>query len=230
MWSKNNRGMTLIEVMVAMFILATMTVLLQQITGSNLDSIERVGKRDAVVHGARIAMRRLVTDLANAFAVAPTPAMLGAQGGNPVIETRFYGEGHGGRDKLSFTSFAHYRYIRNARESDQVTISYLVENDPEDSENLQLLRKEVTSVDAGSAEKGVAYAIADHLKSFTLHYMDTKTSEWRSDWDSKEPTRLARLPRAVKIELEMHDPNDRDNVLRFSTIALVNLWQAPIEF
>lgn len=222
--------MTLIEVMVAMFILATMTFMLQQIIGSNLDSVDRISKRDAMIHGSRIVMRRMITDLANAFAVAQTPAMVGAQEGNPVIETRFHGEGRGGRDQLSFTSFAHYRYIRNARDSDQVTISYSVELDPEDAENLQLLRKEVPSVDVGSDTKGTAYPIADHVKSFTLQYLDIKTNEWRSDWDSKDPTRLARIPRAVKIQLELIDPNDKENILKFSTIALVQLWQMPIEF
>lgn len=229
MWLKNNRGMTLIEVMVAMFILATMTFMLQQIIGNNLDATARVEKRDAVVHAARLAMRRIVMDLANAFSVVPTQAMQGMQDGNPVIETRFNGESRGGRDQLTFTSFTHFRYIRNARESDQATIVYNVETDPEDSDNLQLMRKEVTSVDTGSNTKGTPFPLVGHVKGFTLHYLDTKSNEWRSDWDSKDPTRLARLPRAVKIELELYDPNDEDNTFKFSTIALVQLWQ-PIEF
>lgn len=224
--------MTLIEVMVAMFILATMTFMLQQIMGSTLDSKERVEKRDAVVHEARLAMRRLVVDLANTFAVAPTPAMLGSQGGNPVIETRFNGESRGGRDTLTFASFSHFRYVKNARESDQSTINYAVEVDPEDAENLQLQRKEVTSIDVGSdnKSKGMAFAIANHVKTFTLQYLDVKSNEWRSDWDSKDPTRANRIPRAVKIQLELQDPTDKDNLMKFSTIALVQLWQAPIEF
>lgn len=230
MLSKNNHGMTLIEVMVALFILTTMTFMMQQIISANLDSKDRVEKRDAMIHEARLITRRLVTDLANAFSVAPTPAMVGVQQGNPVIETRFYGESRGGRDRLTFTSFAHYRYIRNSRESDQVTIMYSVEPDPENGDNLQLLRKEVTSIDVGSSTKGTAYPIGDHIKSFTLQYLDIKSNEWRSDWDSKDPARLARIPRAVKIQLEILDPNDKDNVLKFSTIALVELWQMPIEF
>lgn len=227
---RNNHGMTLIEVMVALFLLTTMTFMMQQIISANLDSKDRVEKRDAMIHEARLITRRMVTDLANAFSVAPTPAMMGVQQGNPVIETRFYGESRGGRDRLTFTSFAHYRYVRNARESDQVTISYSVEPDPEDGENLQLLRKEVTSIDVGSSTKGTAYPMGDHIKAFTLQYLDIKSNEWRSDWDSKDVTRLARVPRAVKIQLELLDPNDKDNVLKFSTIALVELWQMPIEF
>lgn len=222
--------MTLIEVMVAMFILATMTFMLQQIIGSTLDSRERVEKRDAVVHEARLAMRRLVVDLANAFAVAPTPAMLGSQEGNPVIETRFNGESRSGRDRLTFTSFAHFRYVQNARESDQSTINYAVEVDPEDSDNLQLQRKEVPSIDVGSDSKGTAFAIVNHVKIFVLQYLDTKSNEWRSDWDSKDATRANRIPRAVRIQMELQDPTDKDNVLKFSTIALVQLWQMPIEF
>lgn len=222
--------MTLIEVMVAMFILATMTFMLQQIIGSTLDSRDRVEKRDAVVHGARLAMRRMVVDLANAFAVAPTPAMMGSQEGNPVIETRFNGESRGGRDSLTFASFGHFRYVQNSRESDQSTISYAVEVDTENSENLQLQRKEVASIDVGSDDKGMAFPIVDNVKTFKLEYLDTKSNEWRSDWDSKDPTRANRIPRAVKIELELQDPADKDTVLKFSTIALVQLWQAPIEF
>ncbi len=222
--------MTLIEVMVAMFILATMTFMLQQIIGSSLDSKERVEKRDAVVHEARLAMRRLVVDLANTFAVAPTQAMLGSQEGNPVIETRFNGESRSGRDRLTFATFAHFRYVQNARESDQATVSYAVEVDSEDSDNLQLQRKEVASIDTGSDTKGTAFTIVNHVKIFTLQYLDTKSNEWRSDWDSKDATRANRIPRAVKVQLELHDPIDKDNVLKFSTIALVQLWQAPIEF
>lgn len=234
MWSKNNRtvqsGMTLIEVMVAMFILATMTFMLQQITGSTLDSKDRVEKRDAVVHEARLAMRRLVMDLANAFAVAPTPAMVGSQEGNPAIETRFNGESRSSRDRLTFASFGHLRYVRNARESDQTTINYAVEVDPENSDNLQLQRKEVPSIDVGSDRYGTAFAIANNVKTFKLEYLDTQSNEWRSDWDSKDATRANRIPRAVKIQLELQDPTDKDSVLKFSTIALVQLWQAPIEF
>lgn len=212
-----------------MFILATMTFMLQQIIGNNLDATARVEKRDAMVHAARLAMRRMVMDLANAFAVVPTPAMQGMQDGNPVIETRFNGESRSGRDQLTFAAFSHFRYIRDSRESDQATIVYTVETDPEDSDNLQLLRKEVTSINVGSSTKGAAFPVVDHVKTFTLQYLDTKSNEWRSDWDSKDPTRLARLPRAVKIQLELHDPNDKDNTFKFSTIALVQLWQA-IEF
>lgn len=234
MWSKNNRNgeraMTLIEVMVAMAILAMMTLGMQQIIGRTLSAKDRVENIDAINHQARIAMRRLVVDLANAFAVAPTPAMLGSQEGNPVIETRFNGESKGGQDSLTFVTFSHFRYVQNARESDQSTINYAVEVDPEDSENMQLMRKEVPSIDVGSDRFGTAFAIANHLKTFTLQYLDTKSNEWRSDWDSKDPTRANRIPRAVKIQLDLQDPTDKDNVLKFSTIALVQLWQAPIEF
>lgn len=230
MSSKSNAGMTLIEVMVAMFILATMTFMLQQIIGSSLDGKDRVEKRDAMVHEGRVATRRLVTDLANAFSVAATPAMVGSKGGNPVIETRFRGESGSGQDKLSFTSFSHLRYIKNSRESDQVTLSYFLEPDTEDRDNLRLMRREVTSIDVGAGEKGAAYPLANHIKAFTLKYLDVKANEWRSDWDSNDPTRLARLPRAVKIQLEMIDPRDKENILNFSTIALISLWQNPIDF
>lgn len=235
MSSKNNRNgeraMTLIEVMIAMALLLIMATTMQKIIANNLDAMGRMERRNEVLHQGRSAMRRLVMDLANAFAVAPTQAMVGAaDGSNPVIETRFFGESRGGRDQLTFAAFSHFRYIRNVRESDQSTIVYNVKSDPDNSENLQLLRKEVASIDVGSSSKGTSFPIVDHVKSFTLKYLDTKSSEWRSDWDSKDPTRANRIPRAVRIEMELTDPNEKDEVLKFSTIALVQLWQAPIEF
>lgn len=234
MWSKNSRdhqrGMTLIEVMIAMAILAMLTLGMQQIIASTMDSKDKIEKLDAINHEARLAMRRMVVDLANAFAVAPTPAMLGSQEGNPVIETRFNGQSKSGQDSLTFASFAHFRYVRNAQESDQSTITYAVEADTESPDNMQLQRKEVPSIDVGSDRQGKAFAIANHVKTFKLEYLDTKSNEWRTDWDSKDATRANRIPRAVKITLELQDPGDKDNSLKYSTIALVQLWQAPIEF
>lgn len=224
--------MTLIEVMIAMAILVMMTIVMQQGISRVESAKDSAEKIDAINHEARIAIRRLVVDLASTFSVAPTPAMLGTQDGNPVIETRFNGKSQSGRDSLTFVSFSHFRYVRNARESDQSTISYLVEADPENAENIQLKRKEVNSIDVGSDSEsgGTAFAIANNVKTFKLEYLDTKSNEWRSDWDSKDPTRANRIPRAVKILLELQDPDDKERVYKFSTIALVQLWQAPIEF
>ncbi|MBI4365931.1 MAG: prepilin-type N-terminal cleavage/methylation domain-containing protein [Deltaproteobacteria bacterium] len=222
------RGMTLLEVMIAVALLTIIFVALSQMLRGMTTGRRRIEQRAERIHAARVVLEKMAGDIGMAF-LATAPGMRGINAGSAVLETAFRGSDRGEEDELDFTTFAGRRYLADSRESDQRKVGYKIASHPETPDIKQLVRREATVVEGDVREGGTTMALADDIRSLQLEYYDPEKGEWGPDWDSSERAHFGKLPGAVRITIAFPDPNHEDRTLTFGTVARVGL-SAPVEF
>src|SRR6202044_1134042 len=136
-------GMTLLEIMVSVAILAMVSILIY----GAFDSMAR-GKKGGAMRAdrsreGREAVLRLTRELSSAFPSMHNPS-------NPAFITRataFIGTSGGTFDRVDFAAFAHRRVERDAHESDEAEVGYFVVSDPDVEGKMDLVRREQTPMD-----------------------------------------------------------------------------------
>ncbi|MDP9035697.1 MAG: prepilin-type N-terminal cleavage/methylation domain-containing protein [Myxococcota bacterium] len=194
------RGMTMIEVMVAVAVLTMIAVLIHGV----INSLSRGKKGEAMrsdrAHQGRESMQRLVRDLSGAYLSlhAPTTQALITQ------KTAFVGRSSSPFDRLDFTAFAHLRTERESHESDQAEVGYFVVADPDVADKMDLVRREQTPIDLEPLKGGVVSVVAEDVDEFDVRFLDAQSGQWVETWDSTQVAgQPNRLPLEVEITLEL---------------------------
>jgi general secretion pathway protein J len=196
--ARGARGMTMIEVIVAIAIMAMVAVLIHGV----LDSLSR-GKagesmRAERVHEGREALQRIVHDLSSAYLSMHVPTNQALM----TEKTAFVGRSANQYDRIDFTSFAHRRTERDSHESDQAEVGYFVEPDPDVPDKMDLVRREQTPIDIDPLKGGIVDEVAENVQEFDVRYLDALTGQWVETWDSTQITgQPNRLPLEVKVKL-----------------------------
>ena len=99
----NQRGLTLIEIALAVSILAFMGIATAGTIGRSFDAYEAVTGIDGKYHNVRMAMNRMARDISMAFI---TPAQ-SVRDEDRQWKTIFKGGDESPFDELTFTSFSH---------------------------------------------------------------------------------------------------------------------------
>ena len=162
-----SRGMTLVEVMISIAIMAMISTMVWQAfsqTNRTKRVIEEVQDR---YHAGRLAMTRLATDLGNAYLTKNLPS---DRGRLDLPMSLFIGEDRPPFDRLDFQAFGHRRLYRNADESDESEISYFVASDPHDSRVDNLVRRESARVDTEPLEGGDHLVLLEGVTEFDVTY------------------------------------------------------------
>jgi general secretion pathway protein J len=216
------RGLTLLEVLVAIGILSLVATLVYGAfdgMSKSRQGIERVADR---YHQGRSAVSRMARELQSAFISLHVPL-------DPNFQTRktaFIGSHRSPADRIDFTSFSHQRIAAGVHESDQNELSYFGSSDPR-STATDLVRREAKYIDIDPQHGGVVQVMAENIKSFSLTYLDGVTGDWKPEWDSTQLTEAMRLPSQVRIELVLYGANGEP--IPFVTKAPI-MMQAPLSF
>jgi general secretion pathway protein J len=198
--------MTLIEVMVAVAVMAGIAVLINGVMVSLSAGKKGEGQRAERVHQGREAMQRMVRDLSGAFLSLHTPALLALQ----TSRTAFVGRAAIPYDRIDFTAFAHQRTERDSHESDQAEVAYFVVRDPDADDNkMDLVRREQTPIDYEPLKGGIVSVVAENVQEFHLRYLDPQTGQWLTTWDTMQITgQPNRMPLEVEITLTLKGVGD----------------------
>lgn len=217
---QKNAGFTLIEIMIAMAILAVMAVLLFTSMSQTLNSKDDIEQKDELNHSANLALNKMSMDLQMAFLLTG-PEFLGSDG---KVKIAFIGK----EDRVDFSSLSHVRYFKDAKEADFAEVGYSLEDDKEEPENKVLVRRESKWIDDKPLEGGKPEIMVEKVKEFHLEFYNAQKKEWQKAWDSTQVDVANRLPRAVKIQLKVQDPNMEEPYF-FSTIVDLRILE-PINF
>lgn len=221
MMRRTRRGMTLMEVMLAMSILVVMSMIGWSSLEGAIELNDALSLRDETQRTARVAMSRMRRELQLAY-LSPNRTN---NNPNPTFQTVFVGE-DGDPDRLWFASLSHQRLYRNARESDQGEISLWVERaDRDQGPGDVLYHRETGRIDELPDEGGRIWPLAYHVETFNLRYLDGRTNEWTDSWDSRSADHPYILPRAVQIGLVLlaPDPDDEDRSVEVPFLTTVLL-------
>lgn len=218
MTRRARRGMTLMETLVAIAIVLVISMVGWQSVQGSIELGQVLANDDETTRAARVALGRLRRDIQLAF-------LQERKGQVDTFRTEFVGEDRD-PDTLWFTTFSHQRLYRDARESDQAEVTVWVDDVPrEHGPGDVLLLRESSRIDQYMDEGGRVLPLAYHVETFDLHYLDGRTNEWRSEWDTRSADTPNMLPRAVRIGLVLlaPDPDDPDRTVERAFLTTVLL-------
>lgn len=171
---RDQRGMTLIEVMVASALWVLTGTLIAGIMFSTLTTQQGILDLQGRYHGGRVALDRLRKELTTAFVSLH-------QSDEKRTRTLFLGESNG----ITFNTSSYEPMQRNSRQSDQLEVEYRVGN-ARNSAGLTvkgLIRRVKYHIDDRPGRGGREELLVEGVRSLELEYYDENRESWRSDWD-----------------------------------------------
>ncbi len=213
----NDRGFTLLEILVAMAILG---VVLSLIYASFTKTIAQITESEAeadIYQMARISMERIREDLQ--CALPPNSAEPSPENRNTPGMVEFLGKNEelDGReaDTLLFVSSKHLSVDESDSYEGPARIAfYVVKNDRE--QGLTLYRADTPELETPPEEKTGGLVLCNQLFSVNLTYFDSEGTA-HEEWNSADETYRGKLPVMVVIELAFVNPSQPDTPLRFET-------------
>jgi general secretion pathway protein J len=188
----SRRGFTLVELMLAVLILAIMMSIIYGVVVSTVNAARRVEEITASSEIGPAILTRVRSDIEAAFI---------PKEGEYFVGTKKPGGG-GDRDRIDFISgelaYGSENNIEEARFHSINEVGYQVLENRKDPNVGVLYRREDYFVDADPLKGGRLTEVYDRVKSFSLRYYDGE--KWLPDWNNKT---LKGLPKAVEIEVKI---------------------------
>ena len=216
--STNNKGFTLLEILLAFFIFSILFVTIYASYSGSFKTINMTESRMELYRKASIAMDRISEDLqASYISVLPLNSF-----GEPAGYTRFFGEDKeiNGRNAgtMSFFSRITPLFSDDIKTATGQLISYEVMQGEGEDELILLRSENPEFMDESEEKQGLT--LCDGLQAITFTYFDDD-GEPHESWDSDSEERESTLPRMVSVSLEFLNYENPDAPLRFMTsIAL----------
>lgn len=189
----SSRGFTLVELMIAVSVLAVMMTLVYGVVVSSVQAAQRVEEISAGTEVGPAILTRIRADLEAAFLPKEGDYFLG-----------YDRKGAGGdRDRLDFVS-AVLGYGPE-RDGDVPSfhsvneLGYQLRDHPTEPGVGVLYRREDFFLDAEPLKGGRLVELYDRVTVFDVEYWDGK--QWRAQWSAK--TEKNKLPRAVRVRLTL---------------------------
>lgn len=209
---KNERGITLLELMVALVITALLGMAIYNVCKMAMDAWQKGEARTQVYQNARIAINRMSDEIRS----ATTPYSVY----NPGDDVYFYGQS----DRLDFISTA-YAPIGNYYDSwrngtwdlkfDCCEIGYSLYA----SEKTLYRRQQISDVpdsDITTTPSGYGSEkeMATHIKNLAFRYSPDDGTTWYNTWDAETKSPKGKLPNIVEIAITAESevtryPNER---------------------
>lgn len=220
--ARRQRGMTLIEVMVALAMFAAVGALLyggfsqtsraKQVLNTQLDRY----------HELRVGLERMVRELSMAYMSTHYNPLSSLR----TMRTTFIGKDSGFGDRIDFTAVSHTRVYRDAKESDQEEISYFITDDAK-GEKKVLARRVQARPDDKPEEGGRIEVLISDVLDFELEYLDQASWEWVESWDAVQGSgQTNRLPAQVKIRVTIPGVGGKTKREVFGTRAILPMTWA----
>lgn len=228
-----SKGFTIIEVLIAVVLLAIISLLLWQSMGGAIASKERSEKRDATYRGADVVLNRMTRQLSMGVLYTSLEFLGLSAASEQMTKSVFIGENAGDQDKLTFDTFSHIRYLKDTKESDLAEVTYFLEKSADEDagpDEFDLKIREKSPLDNEPDKGGKVMTLLDGVKELNFRYYDQTKNEFKDEWDTTKIDYGNRLPRAVEITLVLKDPIDEDNTVRFQTVVMPEMAPGPNDF
>jgi general secretion pathway protein J len=211
---RRDKGFTLIEVMIAVGVLALMMVIAWGTVVQTMRANKHFGAVEDRYREARNALAKMVADIQTAYISGNEDRT------QQEPRTFFIGDASGDIGSLRFSSFAHTRLYADANESDQTIVAYFSGPDPFVRGQTDVMRRETRRMpnpqqgekwDSVAGETDILFAAASKLK---ITYFDNRDQSWKESWSSQGADGGAnRTPDRVKISLSFVDEEGKEITL-----------------
>ncbi len=197
-------GFTLLEILIAIAILALVVSSLYGAYSGTLATTEMVASARDVDQAARLALMQMVDDFSSLY-------YRKAEGENENSPFRFQGGMDGESERgtvVEFASTAHLGFDGSFPNLRINRVSYVLEKQADNQRYYRLVRMELPFVDLSGEREETAVELADTVESLTLTYLN-EDGETLSQWDSKAEETEGLLPRLVHIRLQLAGEKSR---------------------
>lgn len=209
-------GFTLMEVVVAMSIIAMLGALVWG-SFSPLQTAKEIVEEEADrYHGLRLAMDRITRDLSMAYLSDRYDVKRFRE-----RPTHFVSDDSGDDDTLRFTTLSHERLYEDAKEGDAAIVEYSIGRHPDRRDVSVLLRREKTVIDENPEDEGREVILAEGIEGIDFKFWDVRKEEWVNEWDTEDVEFKNHLPQRVQVNL--YAPDDTGKVRRYTTQARIVL-------
>jgi len=211
-------GFTLIEVLLAVGIVVTITTLLWGAFSSTLRIKRNTEEMQDRYHSIHLALERMARDINLAYL---------SQNYLPSVidRTTYFVYQPGMESRLEFSYMGHQHLYRDSREGDTAIVSYYLAPDPDDRRRIHLWRREsrrLVSLPELAKSSGEAFVLCPDVSSFRASFFDARQNEWRDEWNTTSADgQPNRLPARVRVEVLVKD--DRGLNLTVTTDAKIRM-------
>jgi type II secretion system protein J len=220
-------GFTLIEVVLACFLLSVIVVSVFQVCNSLIESKIILDDKNDGTKVSLAVVNRLVKELQKSYGEAQLISYTGENYPPRVAlrgESKLLPNNNSG-DELIFLAQEAGQYMpQGETRSGLVQIRYRLQADPEDREKkvYYLVREEIPYLRPTNLalEKKLIFPVTDRVKSISFNYLNPSNQQWSSSWG--EEGRFG-LPSAIKINLIIVSPKGRE--IQLSTVVALGISQ-----
>jgi len=212
-------GFTLIEIMLALGLMAFVTSLLWGTFAQTVKVKKRLETAQDRTHTVRVALMRMSREIEMAFRSGSD--VMGTQD----RRTMFSGTAHNDFDELRFSWFGHQRMRADAPEGDTAVVTYLTTPDPDDYGTMNLMRRETKRLEAKDQKllPAETYILCPAISRLKFAYYDYRQKDWREEWDTTKADGQQYMPTMVRISLTVLD--ERGMAITFTSIARVHAME-----
>jgi len=206
----SRRGFTLVEILVAIAILAVVLSTIYVSYISTMRTVKNLEYGDEVYYMARITLERMVLDLQSACKEKDAYEFVTVP--DPTGKLPFKG--------VTFLSRAHLDFTGSVDSMAVAQISYELEGDA-DSGGFSIVRRDVIRQGQGTSA-GEGYLLCRKLQFVNIRFYDANGREYPR-WDSRSGAEGQRntVPASILIELNFINPDDAANPYKFMTRMLL---------
>ena len=208
--ASSKRGFTLIEILVAIAILAVVLSTIYVSYISTMRVVKNLEYGDEIYYMARITLERMVLDLQSACKGKDSYEFMTLKDSTGKLPMK----------GVSFLSRAHLDFSGPGDTMAAAQISYELEGDL-DSGGFSIIRRDVLKQGEGPTG-GEGFILCRRLQYVNLRFYDSTGREYPT-WDSISGSEAQRnkVPSAILIELNFINPDDTANPYKFMTRLLL---------
>ena len=190
----SQRGMTLIEILIAMAVLAFMAISVVIVMRNSTEVQEDIRARTELSQMGRNAIEMIRQEMYMAYVSRQT---------TEEWQTFFKASDRDPIDEVHFVTRAHEKRYSDSKESDIAEVSLTSESGT--GAFATLLHRSDPTPDDQWDRGGTILPLARNVRHLNLRYYDRDKEEWVDDWDSESGEYANQVPRAVEIVLELED-------------------------
>jgi general secretion pathway protein J len=203
--SHKRQGFTLVEILIAIFILALVLSTIYGAYTGTLRIVRQTDREDEIYGMARSTMKRMVADIGAI-----------CRYGNKFVCVSQTSEMGDTLTELMFLARSHVDFERGSSSSITGITFYVVEGEAKDE--YVLMRNDVLHAGDGTAvfEKDNGHILAQGITSIMYTFYDKNGNEFER-WDSGTDEHKDKAPAVVAIHMEFDNPDNEDTPYRFMT-------------
>jgi general secretion pathway protein J len=195
------RGVTLVELVVSIAIVAVITLFSFMTIQGATEVAEETAARAELYKMGRNAMEKMSAELTMAFI---------SNQRSEFFQTHFVGTDRDPVDEVYFVARAHEKRYAEVKEADYAEFHYWSEDDMHGGRYRTLMHRESPVVDDDPERGGTVHALCHDVRELNLRWFDSDREEWVDEWDSESSDYAGKRPSAFEIRLELEDSEGRE--------------------